>query len=151
MFDRVSLRPTTVRANRGTKSRVTLNGLLSIRTRLGSSSAGNAMVGWGCVFFFNGVGAFYWLVEEDDVGFPHAIGRQAEHVDAAVVGHVPLELIVGPSLGWNMFQVVFFLALDHGKSFKTLLWSRSSKNKNTIGINPVPICLFVFFLVSMAI
>ena len=103
------------------------------------------MVGWGCVFFFNGVGAFYWLVEEDDVGFPHAIGRQAEHVDAAVVGHVPLELIVGPSLGWNMFQVVFFLALDHGKSFKTLLWSRSSKNKNTIGINPVPICLFVFF------
>lgn len=40
----------------------------------------------------------YELVKKYDVGFPDPVGRQAENVDAAVIRHVPLQLIVLPRL-----------------------------------------------------
>ena len=40
----------------------------------------------------------YLLIKKYDVGLPDAIRRQAQNVDTAVIRHVPLQLIVLPSL-----------------------------------------------------
>ena len=38
------------------------------------------------------------LVEEDDVRFPDFVWGKTEHLDAAIVGFIPLQLVVFPHL-----------------------------------------------------